>query len=356
MPVSEHLVLSYETDGNPNTAAVIYSQYNREVLGRLTCTAHKAKNTDSELTLTDMLPDGSRILRQFRAGHKQLLLAELPDEMILLDFYRDQTLYVYSATMNIESAWDRVNNIIDMVPEKILDDDKVSIAIWQMGPNGPGAKYKTITAPTWDEVDRNYPNDVAREIEKMMQTRTPANQGKIILWHGAPGTGKTSAIRTLMREWKDWCQFHYVADPEKMFQFPGYLMEVGSDDDAEWRLVIAEDSDDFLRANAKEKSSAAMGRLLNFSDGILGQGSNTLFLLTTNEEVDKLAPALVRPGRCFAQVHFEKFEDDELRAWLPTSVPMPTGGPKTLAEMFALTKDERPIANEIKEISTGQYL
>jgi len=48
-------------------------------------------------------------------------------------------------------------------------------------------------------------------------------------------------------------------------------------------LVVAEDSDEYLRASAKGKAGSSMGRLLNVTDGILGQGLNTLVLLTTNE-------------------------------------------------------------------------
>lgn len=73
------------------------------------------------------------------------------------------------------------------------------------------------------------------------------------------------------------------------------------DESAKWQLLVAEDSDEFLRVSARRESGAALGRLLNLSDGILGQGSNTLILLTTNERLDRLHPALIRPGRCLAR-------------------------------------------------------
>jgi ATP-dependent 26S proteasome regulatory subunit len=70
-------------------------------------------------------------------------------------------------------------------------------------------------------------------------------------------------------------------------------------------LIVAEDSDEFLRLSARREAGAALGRLLNLTDGILGQGSNTLILLTTNELLENLHPALIRPGRCLAQIEFE---------------------------------------------------
>lgn len=361
--IVDNIVGTVESDYN-NVTGWLYSQYHRYVED-LPFTATKAVNTRAEIDLKAILPAGADIVRSHRRESHQVVLAVVEDARSLshdlaltLELSTSSHFVVSVAAATSEIAWLTVCDIAEKVPESALDDDKVSVAIWQHSNSGPSFKYKTVTAPSWGEVDRNYPNQLARELEKMTQVREPANQGKIILWHGPPGTGKTSAIRTLMREWKEWCSFHYVSDPERMFQSPGYLMEVGSDDEAEWRLVIAEDSDDFLRADAKEKASASMARLLNFSDGILGQGSNTIFLLTTNEEVHKLHPALVRPGRCFAQLHFPKFTANEVRQWLPPGTAAPGDGEaKTLAELIEYTKvTEKQIAHNKRDEIRGQYL
>lgn len=47
-----------------------------------------------------------------------------------------------------------------------------------------------------------------------MRDFAPGVGGKLVLWHGEPGTGKTYALRTLAWEWRDWCDFHYVIDPQ----------------------------------------------------------------------------------------------------------------------------------------------
>ena len=58
--------------------------------------------------------------------------------------------------------------------------------------------------------------------------------------------------------------------------------------DAVWRLIIAEDSDGYLRCSARRDAGDALGRLLNLGDGVLGQGMNALALLTTNEETSRI--------------------------------------------------------------------
>ena len=40
-----------------------------------------------------------------------------------------------------------------------------------------------------------------------MQTREPA-RGRLIVWRGPPGTGKTWALRALAGAWREWCGVH----------------------------------------------------------------------------------------------------------------------------------------------------
>ena len=113
----------------------------------------------------------------------------------------------------------------------------------------------------------------------------------------------------------------------------GPTFSTASDPDARWRLIIAEDSDEYLRASARRDAGAGLGRLLNLADGVLGQGLNTLILLTTNEELHRIHPALTRPGRCLARVEFSRFSPAEARQWLPDECPVPDQE-FTLAELY----------------------
>ena len=60
-----------------------------------------------------------------------------------------------------------------------------------------------------------------------MRDFRPAHGGQLVLWHGTPGTGKTFALRALAWEWREWCQVHYIVDPDSFFgQHADYLMNV----------------------------------------------------------------------------------------------------------------------------------
>jgi len=163
----------------------------------------------------------------------------------------------------------------------------------------------------------------------------------------------------------------YISDAERFFEDSQYLAEVldtaarepqrptltsPSRTDETWRLIVAEDADNFLRANARERAGAALGRILNLSDGIHGQDHRVLFLLTTNEEVSRLHPALVRPGRCLANTAFSRFPVAQARKWLDGSGSVTQ--PMTLAELLAMRGDIRAAATDSSSPETfiGAYL
>src|SRR5580765_1026861 len=83
-----------------------------------------------------------------------------------------------------------------------------------------------------------------------------------------------------------------------------------------WRLLILEDTGELLAADAKEQAGQGLSRLLNVVDGIIGQGLRVLVLVTTNEPLTRLHPAISRPGRCAAKIEFGPFSAAEAEAWL----------------------------------------
>jgi ATPase family associated with various cellular activities (AAA) len=224
---------------------------------------------------------------------------------------------------------------------------QASITFWTAGDRHAQQATRQIDVPTWNEIGDNYPSDVARELAPLMSARYRPSRGRLLLWHGEPGTGKTYALRALAWEWRDWCRFHYITDPERFFgdnarYMLNVLLDAPEEDDGEelWRLLILEDTGELLAADAKEQTGQGLSRLLNVVDGLIGQGLRVMVLVTTNETLRRLHSAVARPGRCAELIEFTPFSADEAGEWLERHGTEAAAAPGTLASLFARAAGE----------------
>ena len=221
-------------------------------------------------------------------------------------------------------------------PAEVDSEDQVQINFWTF--NGKqGISYeRDLQTDSLEEVEGNYSEEVYKKIDALANNYEDRN-GKLVILSGSPGTGKTTIIRSLLREWGDKVRPDYVIDPENFFVgAPSYmidvllkdtklssleaweydLMEEKVEEGFKKKVIIIEDCGSLIKDTAKEETGQGLSRLLNMVDGMIGQGLDILVILTTNENIHTFHEAVTREGRIHTMIEFTKLTEDESVEWL----------------------------------------
>lgn len=319
----------------------------------------------------------TRALRHLRAGEREAgsrLAMPFGDEHLLASFEgragwscvldrgdvlarvesRGRSVLVTVAAATRAGATAAATRLLDeLAPHPPPERPTVPVAFWSSGDRGGRCVRREVDGLSWEAVAPGYAASTRAALDALIAAREPG-AGRLLLWHGAPGTGKTSALRVLAHAWRSWCRLHVVTDPDVLLAGgrARYLTDVamGEEDEDEtipddaplWRLLVLEDAGELIGQDAPDRTGQAVSRLLNLSEGLIGQGLRTLVLITTNEPVGTLHPAVRRPGRCWATVAFEPLSIPEADAWLAARGGGSVGAPTTLADLHGVLAGEAP--------------
>ena len=282
-------------------------------------------------------------------------LVRLPEGICHL-ILSERSLIVRIAARDRASAMRVRGEVLAALPEVESGDREVPVRFWWWQPAVARDLARMLPSPSWREIEENYVEPTREQLAGLMGWReAPPAGGRLLLWHGEPGTGKTSAIRSLTGEWRSWAEFHFITDPEELLRNPSYLLSTLSDRRTSqasgpadrWRVLVLEDAGEYLVPEAKHVEGQALSRLLNICDGVLGQAMRALVLVTTNEPLRTLHPALARPGRCLAEVSFERFAESDVARWAAVRGSKPPAVTSaTLAELYAFEEGRSEVLPE----------
>ena len=243
------------------------------------------------------------------------------------------------------------------------DENIVPIDIWSWNGDRSNCHTRLIECPSWSEIEDNYPAKTRKDVLEILSMKEPDKIGRIMLWHGTQGTGKSYGVRALVQAWQRKYRPTIIMDPSVFFTNASYLSKVvmsgaepfdgEGEEKAETlvgQLIIVEDMPDLLLSESRAQHSDNMARLLNLSDGILGQGFRSIYLFTTNETLGEIDPAFTRPGRCLGVVEFPELNPSEAECWVKRKTDGRMTVEKktyTLAELYQMTHSQERERREV---------
>lgn len=219
-----------------------------------------------------------------------------------------------------------------------------------------------LAKTSWDTVEFNKIRNIGRPLRLSNYSTTVQKQlgfvleelistdpsGRLFLFNGSPGTGKTYVIRGLINELRN--KIYPIVIPtdsiasltapdllSKFLDAKKNLKAIADNNEEKIPLVlILEDSDDLLVQRGTD-NLVFVSSLLNTSDGLIGSILNLRIICTTNAKDLEIDKALLRPGRLGAKVNIDLLEPDEAnRVWESlTDTKGSYAEPTSLAQIYA---------------------
>src|ERR671935_1930895 len=172
-------------------------------------------------------PELGTVEQRVAGEGRESLLLELEGALVQVGLYSGG-VYAFAAAddeAKVTAAFERLREALPAPDPSSAHE--VTVTFWTYGPHGPMPSWRSIAVPSWPEIRDNYSAETRLELDRLMTNFQPAHGGQLVLWHGIAGTGKTFGLRALAWEWKDWCDFHYIVDPDAFFgEHANYLMSV----------------------------------------------------------------------------------------------------------------------------------
>ncbi len=202
------------------------------------------------------------------------------DKMIVLIGHKELTLMAKTHEYLVE--------IGQFVKPFLYDEERV-LTFFYMSVHGITREEISASETTKIIYPELYPTiDIGK-----LREQFDASEEKILILYGEPGVGKTTFLQYLIGD-NFYKKVGYVKDKATLAN--SQLWCDFTDED--WDLIVFDDLDDILQSrNENTKHGDFVSQLLSYSDGLVRRP--TKIVITTNQSISEIDPAITRPGRCF---------------------------------------------------------
>jgi hypothetical protein len=190
--------------------------------------------------------------------------------------------------------------------------DRMFTIDWQFT-NAHGLSSTTFDELVTDEAyDEAYPT-LGQPLRDFARRYLAASE-TVLLLQGPPGTGKTRLVRAILgalSERKgDSAEIMYTGDKKTLENDEIFVEFITGSHDA----FVIEDADHMLLA--RSNGNHDLHRFLAIADGVVRAQGRKIIFTTNLSNINDVDEALLRPGRCFANVMTRALYRDEAAALL----------------------------------------
>lgn len=191
--------------------------------------------------------------------------------------------------------------------EKITIVKTSSSSYWGNTTRQPVRIPESVVAPKgiWEELVTDC-NKFLNSKERYSELGIPHRRGYLLA--GTPGSGKTSVVMATAGEFHLPIYVLFLSSPILSDEELGNLLKRIPENS----ILLLEDIDAAFRERKGQEASRGVtfSGLLNALDGVASSTGRILFMTTNN--VDKLDPALIRPGRIDMKFEFGPATDEQI--------------------------------------------
>lgn len=229
--------------------------------------------------------------------------------------------------------------------ESFLEEEKLKNVIFTIMRDEHGSvKFEPfeVNVPESYSIEKCYNDDFLKYHETIVDTLNK-NESGLYLFHGDPGTGKTTYIKHLSSLVKrdiiyvPTAFIESLADPSFL---PALLNKKHS-------VLVIEDAEKALLAREPGDSSV-VSAILNITDGIMADVFNIAIIATYNCPRQSIDKALLRKGRLKVEYQFGKLKKDKaqkIAKSLKSSLEITSD--TTLADLYNFEEDATLVSPEL---------
>jgi energy-coupling factor transporter ATP-binding protein EcfA2 len=232
--------------------------------------------------------------------------------------------------------------------DKFLFEEKLNSVIHTIFRDEHGGiifePFETVV-PEGYSVEKYYTKDFQPMHKHIVET-LKKNESGLYLFHGEPGTGKTTYIKHLTSLLNRDMIYVPVAFIDSLVDpsfLPALLKKRHS-------VLVIEDAEKALLAREPGDSSSLVSAILNITDGIMGNVFSISVIATYNSPRAGIDKALLRKGRLKGEHRFDKLPVDQVQKILDeNNIIFTAKEPMSLAEIFNTNTPDTLTTKELVE-------